>query len=464
MKDPTAQYLARHAEPEAALAGKLPGSFGHALVIPAYGERESLFSLLGSVPGGPGGPVLIVLVLNARADSPRAVHETNEEVRKRLAKELAPAAGLSPELPARAYSIRGGTLLLVDRALPDRFLPEGQGVGLARKIGNDLVLVLRAGGRVASPWIHNTDADTVLPNDYFEQTAALDPEGTGAAIYAFEHRFDPDPAQAEAARLYEISLRYNVLGLAWADSPYAYHSMGSCLAIPAKAYAQVRGFPKRNALEDFHALNKLAKVGRILRLTGQPLLLEGRISERVPISTGKAIAGLVSRRGALAGFQLYHPAVFAHLAAWLRVLGSIARSRGDTRAPLAELPADSPFFRTDLLLGALEEIGAFRAIREAIPLSSDETTLLRHLHTWFDALRTVQLIHALRDGGLPSTGWLQALAEAPFAGLTALTGEDPENLRQALIAEEKKLGETPAGLCPRPAFSRADPWSPRSSG
>jgi tetratricopeptide (TPR) repeat protein len=27
----------------------------------------------------------------------------------------------------------------------------------------------------------------------------------------------------------------------------AYHNMGSCLAIPASAYAQVRGFPKRNA-------------------------------------------------------------------------------------------------------------------------------------------------------------------------------------------------------------------------
>src|SRR5512144_469590 len=90
MKDPTAQYLARHAEPEAALAGKLPGRFGHVLVIPAYGERESLFNLLGTVPGGPEGPVLIVLVLNARADSPREIHDANEEVRRRLAKELAP--------------------------------------------------------------------------------------------------------------------------------------------------------------------------------------------------------------------------------------------------------------------------------------------------------------------------------------------------------------------------------------
>jgi len=447
VKDPIAQYLARHAEPETADAERLAGSFGHALVIPAYGERESLFNLLGSVPGGPRGPVLIILVLNARADSPPAVHEANEEVRRRLERELPAAAGSPAELPARAYSIRaGGTLLLVDRALTDRYLPEGQGVGLARKIGNDLVLALRAGGRVASPWIHNTDADTILPNDYFEQTAVLDHDGTGAAIYSFEHRFDPDPAQAEAARLYEISLRYNVLGLAWAGSPYAYHSMGSCLAIPAQAYAEVRGFPKRNALEDFHALNKLAKVGRILRLAGQPLLLEGRISERVPISTGKAIAGLVSRRGALTGFRLYHPAVYAHLAAWLRVLAAIARSGGNATEAITELPSDNPFFRTDVLRETLDHMGAFPAIQDAIARSSDEETLLRHLHTWFDALKTVQLLHALRDGGLPSVGYLQALAEAPFTGLTASTEEDTEALLLQLIAEERALAATPAGV------------------
>jgi hypothetical protein len=441
------KYLARHAEPEAAAASGLAGEFGHAIVVPAYGEAQSLFTTLGSVTAGPGGDVLVVLVLNARADSPAEVHTANAAARARLAKELPAPLALAGETPLLSYPVEHGRLVLVDRALPGRYLPEGQGVGLARKIGFDLALALKAGGRLASEWIHSTDADTFLPNDYFEQTAALDPEGTGAAIYAFEHRFDPDPAQAEAARLYEISLRYNVLGLAWTESPYAYHSMGSCLAIPARAYAEVRGFPRRNALEDFHALNKLAKVGAILRLAGQPLLLEGRISERVPISTGKAIAGLVSKRGALTGFRLYHPAVYAHLAAWLRVLAVVARSGTVTQA-ITELTSDNPVFRTDLLREALDRLGAFRAIQDAIARSSDEATLLRHLHTWFDALKTVQLLHALRDGGLPSMGYLQALAEAPFTGLTSSTEEDTEALRRQLVVEERTQAATPVGLRP----------------
>ena len=441
-----AKYLQRHAEPDAAGAGGIPGDFGHAVVVPAYAEGDPLFTMLGSVPSGPSGDILIVLVLNARADSSEQARQANAAVRERLARELAAPAEVPGEIPLLAYPLRHGRLVLVDRSQPGRWIPEGQGVGLARKIGCDIALSLHGAGRVASPWIHATDADTVLPGDYFEQVRRLDPVETGAAIYSFEHRFDPDPSLGAAARLYEISLRYYVLGLAWSGSPYAYESMGSCLAIPAASYARVRGFPRRNALEDFHALNKLAKVGTIQRLAGTPVLLEGRVSDRVPISTGQAISGLVGRKGALDGFSLYHPAVFAHLAAWLRVLAAIARSRGDMQAALAELPEHNPFFRTDLLQSALGKLGAFEAVREALSLSKDSATLLRHLHTWFDALRTQRLIHLLRDGGFPSPGWLQALEEAPFTGLSSSSEEDPEILRKHLFAEERKLSEFPAGL------------------
>src|SRR6202022_2192121 len=178
-----------------------------------------------------------------------------------------------------------------------------QGVGLARKVGNDVALALAAGDRLSSGWLHNTDADTLLPRDYFDQMTGV-PEKAAAAIYFFEHRFEKDPGLAEAARLYEISLRYYVLGLAWAESPYAYQSMGSCVVISRDAYAAVRGFPRKNAAEDFYVLNKLAKVGSIFRLAGSPVLLEGRPSDRVPFGTGRAIRDLVSSKRGLLNFRL----------------------------------------------------------------------------------------------------------------------------------------------------------------
>jgi hypothetical protein len=439
------KYLASHAEPEAALAEGIADRFGHALVVPAYAERESLFRLIASVPGGPDGPVLIVVVLNARKGSPPAVHEANSAVRERLEAELPSPAVLSESPPAGLFAMPRGRLLLVDRALPGHYLPEGQGVGLARKIGNDVALRLWALGRLASPWLHNTDADAVLPGDYFEQTRPLDAADRAAAVYFFEHRFADDPDLALAGRLYEISLRYQVLGLAWAGSPYAYESMGSCLAIPVHAYAEVRGFPRKNAAEDFYALDKLAKVGAIERLAGTPLELEGRPSDRVPFGTGKALRDLTARRRALSNFRLLHPLAFAHLAAWLRVLESLAAADSPGRT-LEELPAASPFFRADLLRESLEGMGVARAITQARERSSDAATLRRHLHTWFDAFRTLKLLHALRDGDLGTLPWREALAEAPFTALGPSTADEPEELRHALSDRERSLAASPAGV------------------
>jgi hypothetical protein len=442
-------YLSRHAEPEALAAGELSGEIGHVLVIPAYGEGKSFFDALGSVPEGSAGETLIVVVLNSREDSPPRVHEANAAVRERLLGGT--GVGASPVALAVSPAIRTlalphGRLVLIDRAQPGHFLPEGEGVGLARKIGNDFALALHAAGRVASPWIHNTDADAVLPNDYFDQIAAVGEDIDGAAVYFFEHRMAEDPELAEAARLYEISLRYYVLGLAWAGSPYAYEAMGSCIAVRPDAYAAVRGFPRKDAAEDFYFLNKVAKLGAVARLAGRPLLLEGRVSDRVPFGTGRALGDMTSRKKSRSGFRLEHPVVFAHLAAWLSVLEKTAEAKGRVDLALESLPRGNPFFQADLLVEALEKMGAFAAVREAIERSSgDPATMLRHFHAWFDAFRTRKLVHALRDRGLASPGYREALAEAPFTGLSSSTEEDAEFLRQALAEEERKLAATPAG-------------------
>jgi len=112
----------------------------------------------------------------------------------------------------------------------------------------------------------------------------------------------------------------------------------------------------------------------------------------------------------------------------------------------ARIPRGNPFFRADVLEKALREQDAFTAVREAAAATREPDALLRRLHTWFDAFRTLKLVHALRDAGLPSPAWREALAEAPFTGLAASTVEDPEPLRKWLAAEERKLSEEPAGL------------------
>jgi hypothetical protein len=373
------------------------------------------------------------------------VHRANAAARTKLASPGS-AVKIASDPDFHLAPHPAGKVVVIDRAAAGWYLPEGQGVGLARKIGCDLLLALRAGGRLESPWIHATDADTLLPPDYFAQLAAVEPEGTAAAIYFFEHVFPDAEDVALAGRLYEISLRYDTLGLAWAGSPYAYQNMGSCLAIPASAYAEVGGFPRTNAVEDVTILNSLAKVGRIERLGGAPVLLDGRISDRVPVSTGQAVSAIAGRRGAAGAFRLHHPLVFAHLAAWLRVLGAVARRRDDLSAALAALPQGNPFFRADLLEGALREMDAFGAVRDAIADPADERTVLARLHRAFDGLRTRRLLDSLRDGGLPALPFRQALAEAPFTGLIDETEQDVAVLGATLAEMERRLSAFPAGV------------------
>ena len=63
-------------------------------------------------------------------------------------------------------------------------------------------------------------------------------------------------------------MSYYVAGLAMAGSRYAHHSLGSTIAVHAKTYAAVRGYPKRSAGEDFYLLNKICKLAPVERLAG----------------------------------------------------------------------------------------------------------------------------------------------------------------------------------------------------
>ena len=135
----------------------------------------------------------------------------------------------------------------------------------------------------------------------------------------------------QATRLYEYSLRYYVAGLSFAHSPYAFHTIGSTIAVNAAHYAKVRGFPRRQAGEDFYLLNKLAKVGAIMQLGAEtdcePIDIAARLSDRVPFGTGAAVGKIMELEDPAREFLLYHPSVFGLLRSWLGSLPAIWQSR-----------------------------------------------------------------------------------------------------------------------------------------
>ena len=382
MKDHTGLYLARYAEPE---AGRMPSparSYRHVLSIPAFDETGDFLQRV--LPGG-AADLLVIVVANVPDQVSR---EDAASTRTRQLLDL--AGGFD-----RARNV---DVMVVDRV--NTSIPRRAGVGLARKIGADIALRGIVERRIEVPVIFSTDADASLPPGYFEAAGG---EAAGW-VYPFVHT-SGDTDLAHRGLMYELALRYYVNRLEYAGSPYAFHTVGSCLAMDATSYAKVRGFPRRNAAEDFYLLNKLAKVGWIRRLRGPVIEIEARASTRVPFGTGPALARVPRDPAAMAGYagatfealRMFHAAVAAGT------------------APSQPVPR------------LLDAIG-YQPKRDQ-----------RAIHTWFDAFRTLKFVHAARDE-FPDTPLLHTLqmlypsAQTP-ARLNALLRAD-----EARMAGRKGLG------------------------
>jgi hypothetical protein len=414
------KYLERYAEPEAAWGHELHTQYSGVLVVPLQRETAGFLENLAPALSQAPGRVLVIAVVNATDEAPAATHEANAQLLQQLADRLIPRQQL-PSLersPATAILGRPGVfdLLVIDRASPGKRMPVGEGVGLARRIGMDLGLQLQQLEGSTSPWLATTDADAQPPETYFQTLAAVAPRTPAglrrvALTLPFWHTPSGDEAIDSATDNYELSLRYYTLGLAAAGSAYAYESMGSSMVVLAEAYAEVRGFPRRNAGEDFYLLDKLAKVGALHRPACKPLLLRSRTSDRVPFGTGRKVGEIVANGGAL---TTYHPRVFELLRETLSALRQAVAQRSADALP-ALLASSLDLGSVGAVSSALDELQTFDALPGMFDASPDARVRERRLLTWFDALRTLRFIHLLEArASLARLPILKALELAPF--------------------------------------------------
>jgi len=436
------KYFARYAEPETLLAGELTERYSAALVVPACGEAPSLLDGFQSALSAASGRVLLILVVNATDAASAAMHAENQRLLAHLA-GLFPSARpiTSRSVGARAFLGRAEQhdLLWLDRASPGSRLPAREGVGMARKLGGDLAAALWVNGQLSCPLIASSDADVTLPATYFQHLTEPVSERVPSAawLWPYRHRPGGDSAIDAATVLYEISLRYYVLGLAAAGSCYAYQSVGSTLCVAAPAYLSVRGVPKREAAEDFHLLDKLAKVGPLRRPVLSPIEIRARASQRVPFGTGRRSGEIAEELAQGQEFLLYAPRIFQALAAVLEGLDAFARS-AEVALLSRAIELNVPELASDVQQ-VLSELGAFTALTHAADQAPAGAVLRRRVHTWFDSLRTLRFVHRMRDRRLPSLPWRTALNSAPFVSESGRTSEDPAVVCRALISAEAGL-------------------------
>ncbi|MAV27337.1 MAG: hypothetical protein CMQ05_14685 [Gammaproteobacteria bacterium] len=413
------QYLSRHAEAEVRFLPDLTfgRSYTHVMVIPAFQEEQNdILTAVGRIDEH----FLLIVVCNSTGP---------DEMTARLHQTL--TAGGAATRAGNLTLVTGPEhdLLVVDRASHTRFIPKKQGVGLARKIGADIALALIDQHLADSPVIFITDADTHLPSDYFQRVDAVRSDATSdnaietaAWIYPFDHltQLSEDHPDRVAMALYEASIHYYAAGLRWADSPYGYTTVGSALALSPGHYAQVRGFPKRNTGEDFHILNKLRKTGRVrsMPLPSTPAIqVSSRLSSRVPIGTGTAVRDITAMSDPINEFLFYDPETFAQL----KLLLSEATSRLHEPAPCESdwLPAPS-----DTALSQVsQQLGVGEAMVRSCRQSSDPVRRIKAFHDWFDGLRTLRLIHGLRDDSYESLPFSRLILLPLFSDKVRLPDE-----------------------------------------
>lgn len=375
------------------LAARLAHPLDAILVVPAFDEAYAALQSFLTHPTTRN--LAVILVINAPE---HAAQDALQRTRKLVQTICAQHGMCTGKGESNVELADTRSLFLIDRTAEGALLPKKEGVGLARKLGLDLALALSERSRQhfgqGVRWLHSTDADVRLPEDYFSLPAL--PEESSAVVYPFTHRAEPGFEQA--MRLYEFKLHYYVNGLQWAGSPYAYHTIGSTLAVCPKAYAQARGVPRRAGGEDFYLLNKLAKLGPVMSLQAPQLEICGRPSERVPFGTGPALGAIRNMDDALEQYGFYHPACFEALQLVLRVACAWSETPGNAatfRAMLSEHAKDENLAeRIWLCLSSLKSARFFKHIQTQRPKNT-----LQHFHHWFDAFLTLKFIHALRADG-----------------------------------------------------------------
>jgi len=416
------KYLKTYAEPEASVGTQLPHDADHVLVIPAHNESSYFLNKLRPAldqVADRGFRTLVIVIINARDSDSSAVYNQNDSLLEKLktsSHNRPIKLRHSGNSPCWYSSNNGFDLIAVDRTSEGcRFSPH-DGVGLARKIGCDIGLSSINAKLNTSPLIHTTDCDVRLPTDYFDPKL---PEGAAALLYRFRHVPSGDSKLDEAHNKYEVFLRYYVLGLRYAGSPYGFHTIGSCIAIDPLSYARVRGIPKREAGEDFYLLNKLAKVGTIAVADSNAVDIHARHSLRVPFGTGRSTYELYHSTDP---YLIYNPRIFDLLKAWITAASELEDS--DSSRTYLEIFDRAcrliPHDDHQRLSYVLERLGAPQAIHEITQQTKKCSVRRKWFSDWFDAFRTLKFVHFLRDSGLKNLPWEEALSNSTFCGISSV--------------------------------------------
>jgi len=275
------------------------------------------------------------------------------------------------------------------------------GVGLARKIGMDIALnYFDYSSRIKKIFIC-LDADCTVEKNYITAiTEYFQKESCKAAVVNYEHNIYNMNENTAAIICYELFLRYYLLGLQYAGSPYAFHTIGSTIVCDYESYVKIGGMNKLKAAEDFYFLEKLSKITKVHSIKSTCVYPSSRPSFRVPFGTGQRVNRFIAK--VRNEYILYNPQSFVILKKWLLLFDSLNKT--NLKPILTEVKRIS----TDLYHFLNEN--KFEQFWKKICLQDlKDQQIIKQKKFWFDAFKTLKLIHYLRDHGYPVINMFDAI-------------------------------------------------------
>ena len=377
--------------------------FNSIVIIPAIDEFENIKTLLSSLIKNDAeyfSTTLILFVVNQLTSSSIDIKQNNFKTIEYL-RNIINKKNHEDDLSKMVINSKLQIGLIDASSEGFEFDNKDGGVGLARKIGMDEALKFFNYNSSNKNLLICLDADCTVSENYISTIRKnFDQHNLHAAYLNFSHEKTNVEENNLAIINYEIFLRYYVLGLKYAGSPYAYHSIGSTMVCDVESYIKIQGMNKRKAAEDFYFMEKLSKITDIKRINGATVYPSSRGSWRVPFGTGKRVTRFLEK--VQNEYLLYAPIMFSVLKNWIELFNSEEILSAQNYLTQAGEISKSLF---DFLINSKFEENWNNIIKN----SNSNNQVMKQKQLWFDGFKTLKLIHFLRDSGSPSINMFDAL-------------------------------------------------------
>lgn len=363
-----------------------PQELGIVVVIPSYNETSINHALLSlqSCSRPPCEVEVIVVINQSEIEGPEVTATNRRTLAETVKWEERTTGSRDP-----GFSV----FAILESKLPKKHA----GVGFARKIGMDeAVRRFKVTGN-EDGIIACFDADSSCRSDYLTELYGhfqKHPETPGCSI-RYEHPTfgsEFEPKTYLAVTYYELHLRYYNQAMKATGVPYAYHTVGSSMAVRSFAYQKQGGMNRRKAGEDFYFLHKIIELGNFTELNSTIVYPSPRPSDRVPFGTGKAINSFLKNPNT--GYYTYNLQSFKYLSDFFKNIPEFYI----TKPQLVTLGGQVPYILIDFLSSYFFDDRILEIAKNSKGLHSFE----KRFYRWFNAFMVLKFVHFVRDNAHPN--------------------------------------------------------------